>query len=369
MNAKQIKKMATYANRNNSYQLPPKVERLENMGVSSDGINNTMEIIQESDDHIYANINYYNSTLTDIPASLSITRTQPIIKNPNLYNIAVVRMGVPSSGIPLFIFLPNTYIVTLSYLGVDYQEVVTHTSTDFRNSNSIYNINSFLTDINNAFASVFGALPGAPVASQPFMLWNPATELFQLIYTPDYITAGVQIWMNQELYLKFNGFYIFFAGYNTPGNKDIQFILSDLKNNTVVLGEVTYLFSTQDGPDPSAITDFQTIILTTNGMGVVSESVQNVGSPMIGFNETANISNILTDFEPPIEFISTASILRLQYQPSLYRLVPLINSSPLYTIDIQISWKAKNGSINQIVIPPGENFNLKLLFLKKGLQS
>jgi hypothetical protein len=75
-----------------------------------------------------------------------------------------------------------------------------------------------------------------------------------------------------------------------------------------------------------------------------------------------NISNILSDFEIPINSTN-------QYRPEInytppgeYRLIDLFNNENLSKIDLNIWWKDKYGNLVPFLLQPGCSADVKLMF-------
>lgn len=342
-----------------------------------------------TEDHIYYDLTVYNAPTSteDILAQFTETRAQAILDHPEEYNLTVDRFSVPSSTIPLFEFEDDTYYVTLTHAasGDDYSEVVVNTPTSTDANGLIFSVYSFIDDINNAFAVAHTALniahPGV-VSAPPFLIWNASTSLFSLVCGTDYATGypnnAVQIWMNWRIYEKFSGFQTLFAGYNNVNLKDIKFIINDIGNN-----QYTYTFTggapagpwlifTQEAP-ANSLTEAIRIIFTSNMLPVQSDQVAVSSNALVGSTSTAGKSsslNIITDFVLDLSgFVSPVSTQQFVFNPSIYRLIPLVGSIPLQTIDIKAYYATRDGRLYPLYINPGESLNIKLLFLRKGLTS
>jgi hypothetical protein len=77
----------------------------------------------------------------------------------------------------------------------------------------------------------------------------------------------------------------------------------------------------------------------------------------------ADFANIITDlvsdtgqYKPNVVYNPTAE----------YRLITLYGNRPIANIDIQVFWRAKNGSLVPYRINSGEAVTMKIAFLKKS---
>ena len=62
-------------------------------------------------DYTYLNLQLINTGTTDIPATYNETRTRPIVDDMEAYMLSIIRMKVPSSSIPLFVFEDGEYAI------------------------------------------------------------------------------------------------------------------------------------------------------------------------------------------------------------------------------------------------------------------
>jgi hypothetical protein len=144
------------------------------------------------------------------------------------------------------------YTITLTYANVDYQEPVIYTPDDntslfqppydwtILNQNnvnyySIFFINQFVDEVNQAFLSAYNRVPGAAPpkvagAPAPFIMYDSTTNLLSLVAhrTFDQKFAGaptIQIWMNTYLYQKFSSIPISLIGGPLPVVNGKNFLL------------------------------------------------------------------------------------------------------------------------------------------------
>lgn len=119
-------------------------------------------------DHVYYNIAITNTSPTDvIRASYNQSRTTAILDNPSDYYCTIQRFTVPLQQVPIFVFLDNTYSVTMSYDGNDYkQDLVyvagysTNLSPSPPDNRFVYSYNQFIDSINNGFGDAMVSLIG-----------------------------------------------------------------------------------------------------------------------------------------------------------------------------------------------------------------
>ena len=342
----------------------------------------------EEDDHIFINYTLVNQNVARLGSTLAKivdNRASPIIANPEKYNVTISRFGIPTSDIPLFVYpignVPGTslnyFVVTLFYGGVNYQATAVPVDYSYLpNDLYIYYVQQFLDSLNNAFAVAWGALntanPGV-VASAPFYIYNQSTSLISLICLPTYVSSGVQIWISSEINNRISGITSFFNGHYNTDYHDFMYIVKDFGNNEYIYAGGPFLSFTQEGIQLGNMTDIQGIVFISNlpsqsentGISITTDATGGYLSP-----SNSNLQ-ILLDFEPiqGSSLLTTISAQRFQYQPSLYRLVPLIGTVPISSINFQIFYQNNTGALMPITIGPSTSMNVKLLFLKKGLSS
>lgn len=252
------------------------------------------------EDHVYLNIVIANTSTTELQiAEYSAPRTTPLLNNPSDYYLTVQRFTVPLQQVPIFVFLDNTYSVTISYNGTDYQTILTYVPgyTPILNPSSpenryVYSYNQFIDSINNGLGdsmtaftaalplysnvTVYSAgqavrfnLAGVDVAyssinsgnvgntpntsptfwaplTTPYLEYNPVTKLIRLIASRGYHNVNfsdenqpLKIWFNTDLWNFFSNFEKIYNG-NTPApynanGKNYNIIIKPTGNNDVII--------------------------------------------------------------------------------------------------------------------------------------
>lgn len=343
-------------------------------------------VLTTCEDHLYANISVYNNTEQDITASFSTTRNQELLGDPSNFNLAVARFAISSNDIPLFSFATGDYHVSLVDIssGIAYTAPVLNSpSQSLLNPQNIFSINGFLQMINNAFIVSWTALNGAHgglVPSAPFMIFDPATSLFSLVADPAYGASypanKVQIWMNYDLYQKFEGMWIYLAGYDNPNFLDVMFWITDTGNNRYVYPpynqstmptQVSYLTNTQDA-NPDSITDLSSIVFSSTSIPVIPDQIMISSTAQNSTGGLPSSFPIITDFIPDTSsFDTTIGAGTFIYNANLYRLIPLISQNPMRTIDLTAYYLTRNATLTPIMLRPNRSMNVKLVFVRKGL--
>lgn len=331
-------------------------------------------IKKDLDSHIYYTANLYNPATATIALNGNYVdnRSDIILNNPADYHCNVVRASIPASDIPIFHFLDNAYALYMVYRGSTYTATVTFTQGDFSSANpnntfrNVYNYQAYCDMINNAFTNVYNqvntAWSGAqPPQSAPIMTYTPSTELFSIVlddkYSPSIATATtgtVQIYFNCPLGQQFETFDFNFYGYNSP--TCFGLVVDNLNNGLNGTGTITLV---QEGSTIAVLQDIQGIAVVSNSIPVVAEQL-----PLGNSTGSAPTLSVLLDLETNVNNPVTSAGY-YQYAPQIWRPIDMKNGSPLSRIDLSIYYYDRQGTLFPLVLSPGRNFNIKLLFEKK----
>lgn len=320
--------------------------------------------VNSFDDRVYWNAFLYNNNPFYIPAQFDEpSRQVPILDKPENYNLSVIRFSVPNS-MRIFDFPQDgSFVVTLRYLGVLYQSTLTFTSAQ---QPSVFSIQQLLDSINRgliqATEALLTAVPGT-IAKAPFMIMDRGTGLFSLIADPLMHTNVVSVYFSIGLYQRIQGFN--FQYFPTQTGYEILLIVEDTGNNEYIYptGGFTYLQMSQDTPYNASIADYSQIVLTSNNLPIKPEQ------DAIGDSSTDITTKVITDFN-----IANATQLQpfnhnFDYAAQIYRKTTLLSSAPILNINFSIYLRLNTGVLEQMKIGPYEFLNVKILFLKKSLQS
>ena len=117
-----------------------------------------------------------------------------------------------------------------------------------------------------------------------------------------------------------------------------------------------YFVNSQQFPLTAAWYSPRTLQITTTLLPVAKEVI-----PGINNNQRA----ILTDYQMPLSQQVSNVIGYTQYYASIYRLIDMKSTEELKQADISVYWTTNVETINQVMIPPFNELNLKLVFIKK----
>lgn len=376
--------------------------------------NNAITDKSSNSDRIYYNIVMpYNPTQFGVsPMIYRETLTEPIIKNPSEWYLAVVRFTIPTQNIPIFIAeiqpYPNTdldktiYSVTLTYdtytsgqVFVQYvsttptaprppQQTASRPFTDKTPYYYVYTYTEFLSCINTAYKTAFTALNaavpgGLPEHSEaPYFIFDPINERISLICQTAFydrtLTTPIKIYCNYKLLTYLDGVEIIYYGSDLPDGKDILFSIYNQGNNFYrppmedppMLPD--YYIFTQQYPTLVNWNSFKSLQLKSSLIPAkqeyVPKQVQISGS---AYNTSiVNTSGILKDFEPLLQ-LGPEARTTVQYQlGSPYFCVNLNGTTPIQSIDISIYWTDQFGNEYLLDIPFNQIVTLKMVFIRKS---
>jgi hypothetical protein len=345
------------------------------------------------------------------------TRSMPFILDPAQYYLSIIRFSCDTSSLPIFIPIiqPNQsdinltiYSVSMSYkvLGVP---VYARTFIRFQPQNLIASIPSapinniggvqdnssgyyyiytyqfWIYLINIAFLECYDKLainvgllggvlpsPHAPVLEFDTVDRTAVINADVLGYESN-LPNPIIMYFNNNLGQLFSSFplYINSEGGDLYGlNYLIAFSIfggSTLIQYPPINPTYEAIQCWQEYSTTSIWSPVQSIVFTSTLLPIVSNQLSNPiilnnGQNINSNGNNANFAQILTDmmtenndYKPSVLYNPTAE----------YRLLEMIGNTPLYTIDIQIYWKDRRGSLIPFRLSPGSTATIKLLFTKR----
>lgn len=362
----------------------------------------------EGPDNIYLNISVSGALSTSskcgyVPFQYSNTFPETIVEDVENYYLTLIRAQIPLNSIGLITVHikpgstqtnPNLtdYSFCFTYSGTDYyQDVIyvpqnnydvppppsqrpptyTQIITPYYYLSNYEQFKEMLnTALTNAFNAMYAAntvalnAAGITANDQPYFIYDDSREIFSLVYKKDYVTAGVELYMNDGLQIYFGAFNVFDNGFNQPNGKNYRFRFIDSTNNnneysaTENQNKQSYRFT------PGWLNTVARIIITSNSLNVNNEWVQ-VQNNSGGGNEFGFFP-IIYDLEPLLE-TNTDSTSDLVYNSQLYRLIDIKSTGNVRSFDCRVQYVDRRGNIEDLCIPPGITATLKFAFVKKSL--
>lgn len=291
-------------------------------------------------------------------ASFRENRVEPIIENPEHYELAVERFKVPGSTIPIFLWKENLYEVQMEFDGV----VITNVLQFIPNGldlygDAIWNYQEFLDSLNNSLTQAFidmkAAKPLAPPTEAPFFTYDAPTKLFlfnaEKLYDDNGAVATIEIFFNTALSQLFSFQYFY------ESNLDrVKLIPKDNGNNSAIINAKAYFSTPQEYTTLSLWNDLAQIVFDTDTIPVEQE---------LQPGQTNVTQRIVTDFEP-IETLNDRTSFQFFPQGPL-RYYDLKSKYPMRSIDVKIRWVNKLGQTFPIYLDNDNAATVKLLFRKK----
>ena len=353
------------------------------------------------DSHIYYDLTLQNNDnvgSAPIPLVFDEIRSNPYLMNPEDYLLSVVRFNVETSTLPLWIPTIETgqanvnktvYSITLKYGAFEFKQNLFFSPSNVNEpipaapltqqdlSTTYYygmSYTKIITMVNTAFSSAvtgLAALAILPSTVAPFAEYDPYS--YQCILNAPSVAYDaalpnpIQIFFNTPMYNLFSSFNTTYLGYsNITNGKNYQLTTTN-NNNTTTIGGVSYLQFYQEYPTIPLWTPIQSIVFVSS---LLPMSPSLVGVPkvytsgqLLSSANNANISNIITDLEVPLD-------KGFEYKPNLnytpqseYRLVELNGNNPVNAIQIAVYWKDKLNILRPMYIIG--NANIKIMFRKK----
>lgn len=343
-------------------------------------------------------------------------RSTPILTNPQLYELSVVRFNIQTANsLPLWIpsiqlnqsvYDPNltTYSFTLNYTyegevyssGQTFVEYIpsdlSETAPAPRTNEDLhvpyYYVKSFNTIVemlNNGLSEAFQRLSNSssyfgvnlPTQNRPFFEWDSDTSKF--ILNGDVIgfdskeSSHISIFCNTALYTLMSGFQSDYYGVKAIEGKNYKFkITKEIRGlNLFTINDLYSVIQLhQEYSSAALFTPISSIVFTTNLIPVLPS---NSSKPTI-FNGDGNLTNsgnnnnlttMITDFESQ-DNNGYGFSGSLSYVPTAeYRFITLNNgNSKINNIDISVYWKDQYSNLHPIYLLPGCKCDIKILFRK-----
>ena len=310
--------------------------------------------------HIYYNARINAELESRKQATFSVSRVQPILSKPNDYELAVIRFSLPSTSIPLFVFEDNKYSLSLKIGTNEYTNFLSWVpNSAVYDTKYIFIVQDLIDFMNTSLAQAFTDLNAANTITStkpPFMSFSSVTNLMTLNVPQSYLTDGITIYSNEELYLKINTFQDFYYESPSQGQLNYRIVIQDLFDNVATYNATNYFTSTQQYATINALRDLRSIQFLTSQIPVNRE---------LEGAQTNITSNTLTDFEPIQENTFLGAGLLQFYPQGPLRYIDLLSKHELHTIDLTINWVSKTGIVYPYYLQGEQSATIKLMFRKK----
>lgn len=365
-------------------------------------------------------INANNINSLPVPVQFTQTRNLPFLQKPEDYYLSVIRFQIDAQILPVinpFIQFNQAnknltiYSTTLSWTNpiAPFQQVNQQTyvvwipqdnsspipqspnaTEDGFQDNSTgyyyaYNYSYFIQLCNNCFTTCFNALNAQvvglglvlPTTHAPVLTWNVDKNIAVLnadILGYGTTASNINIYFNLPMYQLFNSIPAYLDSNVSTIGKNYRIDTNSFGASTVIpfpfyLPTYNVLQIFQEQSSISLWSPISSIVFTSNTLPINSTNICNPTVFLNGIttNENGNNGNvqqIITDFQA-VDNIFKNNIL---YIPSAqYRYIDLMGTTPLYTIDINVFWKNKVGTLIPFRLVAGASASIKILFERKAL--
>lgn len=371
--------------------------------------------------HIYYNITLTNNDTSDSgtfpPVSFTETRNTPFLNCPVDYNMSVVRFFIDTPTLPVVTVQPVLggavdnliYAVRVAYTAITPASTqvqsanVQYVSEGFNDAskpvapigaqdieNPYYNIfsyNAFILMINAAIATAYGNLTNLPATgvSCPYLSWDTGGNLAILTMSTGLVSSTVgtlTISFNTSLFTLFSSFNSFKI--SDISNKVWYQLVVDtgpsavISSNLVTVGGVStqeYFYQViQEYTTCPLWTPIESIVFTTSMLPINPELtaapvIYNDNKVFQSVGTNANLTNVLTDF---IVTLGTGTEYKpnITYTPSgEYRLTGLFGTSPASSIQVNVYYKNRFGTLIPLTLGFGCSASIKIMFRRKDFSN
>lgn len=332
-------------------------------------LKNTPFLYIKNNEHIYYNIEISNKENNDLRAEFSENRTVPILNKGDDYDLAVVRFDLPTINIPIFIWKPNEFFVSITYLTNIFTREVPFISNQNNISEygqAIWQYQDFVDCINAGYLLCFQDFQASAVyltipvidrpTEPPRMIYNGITKKCSIFARLQY-----DITKPNPIYVYFNtSLGTYFPAFQNYGN-EINPILShylkfkDNRNNIINFRGNSYFRLSEEWKELFLWNDMQKILFETDSIPVSNELIS--GQKHI-------TRKVLTDFEPLSDINDKSSI---QFFPrSDLRFYSMFSGLELRKIDMRVFWQSKDGKVYPLYLTYNDKLTIKLYFKKLG---
>ena len=325
-----------------------------------------IKITEDADaDHIYYNITIKQNDINRGIAKFSENRVQPIVDNPENYELAVVRFNIPGTQIPIFLWR-NDFKITFSYNGSDFTNDLQFIPNSPGGNYdwygpAIWSYQDFIDSINAGFLACFNdfvagtpAFSGKPT-NPPFMTLDHNSQLCSIYAPVEYdssIANPIKIYFNAKLFDLFPSFQNIQTADPILAKQII--VSNNFGLDNITLNSIDYIKVEQEYTTLFLWTDLFNILFETNSIPV---STENLAS------QTNITRRIITDFEPLQDFNNRSAIQFFPQGP--LRWYDLESNQPLRRIDLNILWSTKEGKVFPLRLNSTDELSVKLEFRRK----
>jgi hypothetical protein len=179
-------------------------------------------------------------------------------------------------------------------------------------------------------------------------------------------SATVQIFLNSNFYSLFATINVINLGFitgNASQGRNYQILVIPTPDDSNVSG--SNIIITQEASTLSVISPISAIVFCTNTLPIVNN---NIGTPQLYNNGMLLSNQISSGFQKVLtDFVSDSGLYAntLVYDPSAqFRYISLIGSQPLNSLDLNIYYRTKVGSLIPLLMNSNATCSIKIYFHK-----
>lgn len=347
---------------------------------------------------VYYESQYINDTPNVIPAAFTDSRTDAIVENLSEYKMAVTKLSLGASTIPMFT------------IGVGGNKGFGGVGMYYRPDNldfsfeafiiapprfPIYEISYFLDNpdylgglnptmarcfdvIKNQYDAIHG--PGSwaanPLLPQqpPAFVYDPTTGLFTLYTPPQNLDSDpnhIDLFLSSDISSLFSGFSFYSPPYSTPFDHpfdnmkwDRIAIFSSFNQPTVTIGGNSYLAITQNYSSVPKWYTFNKIVVVSESLGVRNSNIGFIKASTTSSSDNTQFATIV-DFSTNLDnSIANNPATNITYIPQNIRWIDCLSTSPLKRVSLSVNLLDDAGDIVPVTIVPGSSLSVTLTFAK-----
>jgi hypothetical protein len=359
---------------------------------------------------IYHNVNYtQNSTQAELKFQYAENRLQPVLNNPEEWEMLVQKVIIPANSIPIGIadmLVGSTtnqtqWYIGFKYNGTAYMANVIWDSQDLSQptppvvneeyrKNQYYwfwDVNEFLALINTALNTAWADLKAnEPVAdaTPPYFIYDLSTQKISII-APEWFYNGSNpdleplIFFNSRLHIYFDGFNDVYYGSDLPDNTDFG-----VKIVKLPYGSNIYEAPATTTPAPPAqmikMTQYATFwsywftlksfIIKSSYIPCVQESISSNSTTSASRVASSGdqSSAIIFDLSPDTQYIDNGRSIFFYNDTGSHRFISLNSSKPLKALNLEITWQDNFLIEHPLYIDIYQSVFIKLLFRRRHVQ-
>ena len=365
-------------------------------------------IESKHEDFLYYDVVQSNTTSSAIKAEYKTSFAIPLLDKCSNFQGAVIRFSAPGSSLPLFIWKPNLYKLTIRNgdftlpfpapvvlsLVNNNDAFADAAAPDFINYVYDYQVlvNSVNTAIKTAFVAFKAMYAGFAAVNPPWLIYDPPSRIFSLIADQKFWTSqdykvgstSAQLCFNEPLNSFFPNFQnvirMTLGAPTSPNAVDdwTGLVFDNLGNNSLVNVTPPFLIDSKSTVMATAFSNPQTYsslasIIEIRGMIITSNSLPNrpevipglVNTSSGGSSGAPNSLPIVADYVL-LSADGTDFTTGIVYNPSAqFRWFDMLSDAELRSIDFSFFWYTGRNNLYPVYMEPREVFTLKICFKRK----